>query len=267
MKNTTLRAFHNDPAIKEKHLACLREHRSLELLRPYEGWSGKGEKCDPICCLIQSNDKATSPKLLGIPEWALWLVGLIDIKLHKGVGDFVIDWVAAIPVGANLELARHELAVSRSNASIGRLFFNVGFTHFHRSVITAVSVERLRASRVTQYQTETAWTEASLTWAAWAKWRTEMGPKSMWSMPQRISVACSAAHAAQEAWKGWNCDTALRSPQNAAKAAAELMGEIAPSADRMMEAEPQQRWEAEEQQYRWEGETLLRLTSSIYVPN
>jgi len=101
-KLLTLRAFHNDPKIKEKYLSRLKLHRQHDELIHGVYWeNGKG--C-AIGCTLHSNKHKDFETKLGLPEWFAYLFELLFERLKNGdAKDFPIEALQAIPVGANLE--------------------------------------------------------------------------------------------------------------------------------------------------------------------
>ena len=61
-----MKAFHNDPAIKEKYLSRVRAHRAADELIRGTGWDG--HRGCAIGCTLESYDHARYPIELGVPE-------------------------------------------------------------------------------------------------------------------------------------------------------------------------------------------------------
>jgi hypothetical protein len=102
-----MRAFHNDPAIKEKYLARVREHRRLdEIAKGYyyeKDDRGKGMMC-AVGCTVHSNSHKAYEEELGIPEWVAHVEDVIFERLpNKKAKFWPEDFLSAIPVGSDLD--------------------------------------------------------------------------------------------------------------------------------------------------------------------
>ncbi len=105
-----VKAFHSDPAIKEKYLTRLHAHRVADRLIRGTGWdNGKG--CAVGCTLEKYSHEAYEDEL-GIPRE---LAGLED-QIFEGLPlDDAMAWpeqfLAAITPGADLTLVWHRFAI------------------------------------------------------------------------------------------------------------------------------------------------------------
>lgn len=105
-------SYHSDPAIKEKYLARVRAHAAADRLVQGTGWAN-GKGC-AVGCTLEAYDHSRYPLELGLPEW---LARLEDATFEGLPTELAMSWperfLAAIPVGVDLEPVRHRLAVSR----------------------------------------------------------------------------------------------------------------------------------------------------------
>ena len=98
-----MKAFHGDPAIKERYLARVRAHRAADELVRGQYWEdGKG--C-AVGCTIHSDDHGAYERELGIPRE----IAQLEDGIFEGLpNDLAISWpeefLAAIQVGADLSL-------------------------------------------------------------------------------------------------------------------------------------------------------------------
>ena len=101
-----MRAFHGDPAVKEKYLARVKAHREAdEIIKGLYWEDGKG--C-AVGCTIHGDDHQAYETELGIPARLAHLQDWIFENLPNGEAkDFPVDFLEAIPVGADLELVLH----------------------------------------------------------------------------------------------------------------------------------------------------------------
>ena len=116
----TLQAFHNDPAVKAKYQARLADHRAAEQLIQGIGFEdGKG--C-AVGCTLDAYDHSRYPTELGLPEWLACLEDCIFEGLPKGEAEqFAEDFLAAIPIGADVSAVRGKLAILRHERDLHRL--------------------------------------------------------------------------------------------------------------------------------------------------
>lgn len=122
--NETLISFHGDPAIKEKYVNRLKEHRRLEHLTQGVGWeNGKG--C-AIGCTLEAYDHSLFRTKLGLPMWLARLIDNIFEGLRKERAEqFAEDVLEAIPVGVCVEHVKHEIAIKRLTALLDTLEGNL----------------------------------------------------------------------------------------------------------------------------------------------
>ena len=93
-----LRAYHNDPAVKAKHVGHMRAHQEADELIHNQYWEdGKG--C-AISCTVHSGDHAAYETELGFPEWLAHLEDMFFERMTKTDSQrFPLRLLEAIPVG------------------------------------------------------------------------------------------------------------------------------------------------------------------------
>src|ERR1044072_6143915 len=107
---TTLKAFHNDVAIKTKYLKRVRAHQKAEELIRGVGWEcGKG--C-AVGCTLEEYNHAKYETDLGIPEW----LAHVEDTLFEGMSvekskTWPEEFLKAAPVGAKLDKIKGPLMV------------------------------------------------------------------------------------------------------------------------------------------------------------
>ena len=98
----TLKAFHNDPAVKEKYINRVQAHIAADNLIRGIGWdNGKG--C-AVGCTLEAYNHSRYPIELGIPEW----LARVEDTLFEGMSveksrTWPLKFLDAIKVGADLE--------------------------------------------------------------------------------------------------------------------------------------------------------------------
>ena len=97
-----MKAFHNDPLLKEKYLTRVQAHYDADQIIKGEYWqNGKG--C-AVGCTIHSNYHAKYESELGIPEDIAHLQDTIFEGLpNKLAKEFPLQFLSAISVGADLK--------------------------------------------------------------------------------------------------------------------------------------------------------------------
>ena len=118
----TLQAFHNDPAVKAKYQARLAAHRAAEQLIQGTGFDPHTFKGCAVGCTLNEYDHSRYPIELGLPEWLACLEDRIFEGLPKGEAEqFAEDFLAAIPIGADVSAVRGKLAILRHTRDLTRL--------------------------------------------------------------------------------------------------------------------------------------------------
>ena len=93
-----LLAYHNDPAVKAKHVGRMRAHQEAdELVRGAYWKDGKG---GAVGCTVHSDDHAAYETDLGMPKWFAYL----EDRIFEGMSNaasrrFPLRLLSAIPVG------------------------------------------------------------------------------------------------------------------------------------------------------------------------
>jgi hypothetical protein len=105
-----MKAFHNDPAVKELYLSRVRAHRMADELIKGTYWKG-GKGC-AVGCTVHSGDHRAYEKELGVPRI---LARLEDGIFEKLPNELAMTWperfLDAIPIGADLSLVWPKFAV------------------------------------------------------------------------------------------------------------------------------------------------------------
>ena len=105
-----LLSFHGDPAIKQKYVNRLKEHRRLEHLQQGTGW-GAGKGC-AVACTLEVYDHTLFPDQLGLPTWLAQLIDTVFENLPKGKAEqFARDVLDAIPIKVDVEPVKHTIAI------------------------------------------------------------------------------------------------------------------------------------------------------------
>ena len=96
-----MKAFHNEPKIKEKYIARVKAHQKADEIIKGKYWeNGKG--C-AVGCTIESSEHLRYETELGIPEVLARLEdGLFEEMSNEDAKKFPLQFLEAIPVGADL---------------------------------------------------------------------------------------------------------------------------------------------------------------------
>ena len=171
-----MRAFHNDPALKEKYLARVRAHAAADEIVHGQYWeNGKG--C-AVGCTIHGSDHARYETELGIPEWLARLEdSLFENLSNGGAKAFPEQFLAAIPVGVDLELVRWQFCSFLMRENIERVSALNIDREIKAKVVSAVrGVLAVHASATRSGKLDAAaWSAAWSAWsaaesAAWSAW-------------------------------------------------------------------------------------------------
>jgi hypothetical protein len=104
-----MKAFHGDPAIKERYLARLKAHHAADEIIQGTGYNGT-HGCAVGCTLNQYDHRAYENEL-GLPRWLAHLEDRIFEGLPPVAAQrFAVDFLEAVPVGADVERVRWLLA-------------------------------------------------------------------------------------------------------------------------------------------------------------
>jgi len=194
---TKLRAFHNDPKIKQKYIDRIRFHRQADHLVRGTGWEG-GKGC-AIGCTLESYEHSRYPIELGLPEW---LAHLEDSIFEGLPNDQAMTWperlLEAIPVGADVEPVRDQLAVRRMNRLL-TLMHDLQKDDVVDRVIDAIKQVRDALSGDSQEELSAAWSAARSA-ARSARSAARSAESAAWSAESAAwSAARSAARSARSA--------------------------------------------------------------------
>jgi hypothetical protein len=101
---TTLRAFHNDKAVKAKYLKRVNAHARADAIVQSYGYWNDGKGCAVGCTLHSSNHSAYETEL-GIPTALAWLEDTVFENLPNALAKtWPARFLKAVPVGADLSL-------------------------------------------------------------------------------------------------------------------------------------------------------------------
>jgi len=196
-----MQAFHNDPAVKAKYLARVQAHAAADKLIQGAGWDGfKG--C-AVGCTLEAYDHSRYPIELGLPAW----LARLEDSIFEGLPtELAMTWperfLQAIPVGAELEVVRHRLAVVRLDRLIAlqtdALAANTGdVLNAITQVITVLEVvKRCHVGEITGEHCSVSFESAES--AAWSAWSAARSAES--AARSAAESAESAARSARSAW-------------------------------------------------------------------
>jgi hypothetical protein len=118
-----MKAFHGDEAVKQKYLARLKAHHAADEIVQGKGWDGS-HGCAVGCTLNQYSHSAYEDEL-GLPQWLAHLEDRIFEGLPAGDAQrFAVDLLESVPVGADVENVRWQLASQRHTRDRDRLLSN-----------------------------------------------------------------------------------------------------------------------------------------------
>jgi hypothetical protein len=105
-----LRAFHGDPAIKDKYVARVRQHAAADAIVKGQYWeNGKG--C-AVGCTIEGSEHARYETELGIPEAIARVEDYLFERMpNEDAKTFPLRLLESIPVGADLSLVPTNLII------------------------------------------------------------------------------------------------------------------------------------------------------------
>ena len=243
-----MKAFHGDVAVKEKYLARLKAHHEADEIIQGTGWE-KGHGC-AVGCTLNKYDHLAYEHELGLPQWLARLEdhifeGLPEVEAQR----FAVDFLEAIPVGANVGKVRWQLASQRHTRDRIRLLGNT--EPYANQCVEALGL-------VIAYCDSDDKSESARSAARSAAW-SAAAARSAWSAAAARSAAASARSAV------WSAEwSAARSAVASAESAAWL-AESAESAESAWLAESaESAWSesaesAWSDHFKWEAVTLLDL--------
>ena len=237
-----MKAFHGDPAIKEKYLARLKAHHVADEIIQGIGYNGS-HGC-AVGCTVNKYDHRAYENELGLPQWIARLEDRIFESLPAGDAQrFAVDFLEAVPIGADVENVRWLLAAQRHKRDRERLLQNP--EPYAKECIAALDL--VIAYCESQNKTESA---------------AESAAESARSAAESARSAAESARSARSA--AWSAESAARSAESTAWSAAESARSAAASAARSAESAAwsaeSAAWSAAElNHFKWEAETLLTL--------
>src|SRR5271166_6347579 len=97
-----MKAFLNDPKVKEKYILRVKQHQELdEIIKGQYCENGKG--C-AVGCTIHSKEHSSYETELGIPEWLARVEDTIFEGLPNEVAEtWPLNFLSSINLGANLD--------------------------------------------------------------------------------------------------------------------------------------------------------------------
>ena len=151
-----MKAFHGDEAVKHKYLARLKAHHAADEIIQGTGWEN-GHGCAVGCTLDQYNHSAYEDEL-GLPKWLAHLEdrifeGLPPVDAQR----FAVDFLEAVPVGADVENVHWQLASQRHTRDRDRLLSNP--EPYAKQCVAALDLVITYCE--SQYKTESARSAAS----------------------------------------------------------------------------------------------------------
>jgi hypothetical protein len=243
----TMKAFHNDPAIKAKYLARVDGHIKADNLIRGTGWDGfRG--C-AVGCTLEAYDHARYPIELGIPEWLAEVEdrlfeGMTETKAHTWPRDFL----DAITPGADLEKIKGPFLIIVLESAL-TTFDHEKYPDVKAAIDGSIALWRREDIGSDEWRAAAraaaaaAAAEAAAAWAAWA-WAA----RAAWAAARAAAAAAEAR--AAEAAAAW----AARAAEAAAEAAEARAAEAAAAwAARAAEAE---------RKYDYFADELLKLLKS-----
>ena len=232
-----MKAFHGDPAIKEKYLARLKAHHEADEIIQGTGWEN-GRGC-AVGCTLNNYSHVAYETELGLPQWLAYLEDRIFEWLPAvKAKQFAVDFLNAVPVGADVSEVRFKLAAQRLKRERPRQATNpAGYAEECVLAIDLViaycenvgrTEEQGSAARLAARSAESAaWSAAA--WSAAARLASaSAASESAWSAAARSaeSAAWHAAESAESTWLAarsahfeWEAETLLNLLRNAPQAA------------------------------------------------
>jgi hypothetical protein len=229
-----MKAFHGDEAVKQKYLARLKAHHAADEIIQGQGWNGS-HGCAVGCTLNEYDPKAYENEL-GLPQW----LARLEDRIFEGLPaveakQFAVDFLEAVPVGADVENVRWKLASQRHARDRDRLSANPE----PYAVQCVAALDLVIAYCDSEVKTESARSAAESA-AASVAWSVAWSVAASSAASAAWSVAWSvAASVAASAWSAtWSARSAA-AEWSAWSAAAE--------------------WSARSDHFKWEAATLLEL--------
>jgi len=189
-------SYHSDKNLKNLVVCEMKKHQEQDqfIKRTYGEKNGKFKGCaigctiDSLNLVFNKNYKTSDHKVLeeaiGIPEWLARLQDAFFENLPTGENSqFAIDFLAAIPVGVNLEPVKWKFCAFLMKENIERIL-NLpdlsdelrkkvidsirGVLSFHEDVITTGTWDQSAARSAAESARSAAWAAESAAGSAWA---------------------------------------------------------------------------------------------------
>jgi hypothetical protein len=198
-----MKAFHSDPAIKERYLDRVKAHRAADELIRGEGWDG--HRGCAIGCTLEAYDHSRYPIELGIPEQLAYLEDWLFERLARadamawpervlssihvgadlsrvwpefaiwmltdpehGVSQYAVDGGTRAAIAGVADLYRRTDDVSQDEWAAAR---EAAWVTSERAARVAAWVTSSRAARVAAWATDAVWDAAELMYAATYAWQ------------------------------------------------------------------------------------------------
>jgi hypothetical protein len=156
-----MKAFHGDSAVKEKCLARLKAHHEADEIIQGTGFEN-GHGC-AVGCTLNNYDHSAYENELGLPRWLAHLEDRIFEGLPaKDAQQFAVDFLEAVPVGADVEKVRWLLAIQRHTRARDRLIANKE----EYAIQCVAAINRVIAYCELENKTESAAESAHYEWEA-----------------------------------------------------------------------------------------------------
>jgi hypothetical protein len=226
-------SFHNDQEVKDKYLSRVINHRIEDNIIQGIGWE-KGKGC-AVGCTLENYSHDRYPIELGLPKW----LARLEDSIFEGLPDeeaklWPEKFLSSIPVGVDVEIVKHQLAILRMNRLIkiqnNLLINNPSLKEVIKEVISSIEVVK-RCHECEINKTCCDWSVARSAAKSAARSAEREADSAAWEVARAVarsaeSAAQSAAWAAERA-----ADSAVRSPVWAVDSAAWAVAWAAPRSE------------------------------------
>ena len=215
-EETTMRAWHNDPALKQATVAEMAAHREADNLVKGVYWEG-GKGC-AVGCLIHSGNHAEYEPRFGIPQALARLEDAIFESLPNADAMLWPErFLKAAQPGADLSLVQWQFLEFVVEDALSQK----GAESVREACQPALAVVRAKARGEAVSARSAAWSAASAESAASAASAARSATSAAWSAASAASAAWSAASAARSAaWSAASAESAASAARSAARSAA-----------------------------------------------
>lgn len=118
-----MQSYFNNPELKAEKISHMQAHIDADELIRGSGWDGS-RGC-AVGCTFDDYDHSKFPELLGIPEWAGWLLDHLHENTTKGYqykGDPVaLAFLKAIKPGSDLTAVEHQIHIFIQRQNLERI--------------------------------------------------------------------------------------------------------------------------------------------------